>query len=71
VEKYRPETLGDMLGHKKIIESLKGYVVKKEMPHLLFVGKSGTGKTAAAVALSRDLGCHPTGFLETLSDKFT
>jgi len=64
VEKYRPDTLDDMMGQKKIIASLKGYVEKREMPNLLFIGKSGIGKTATAIALAKDIGCYPDGFLE-------
>ncbi len=64
VEKYRPDTLDGIMGQKKIIASLKGYVEAREMPNILFVGKPGIGKTAAAIALAKDIGCYPTGFLE-------
>ncbi|MBS3060432.1 MAG: replication factor C small subunit [DPANN group archaeon] len=54
-EKYRPRTLGELRGHKEIIERLKAYVNKKSMPHLIFAGPAGTGKTASSLALARDL----------------
>ncbi len=65
-EKYRPKTLDEILGQKRIVASLKGYVESGEMPNCLFVGKSGNGKTAAAWALAYELGCAPgsTSFLE-------
>ena len=63
-EKYRPQTLDEILGQKRTIASLKGYVEAQEMPNCLFVGKPGTGKTAAAWALGREMGCMPDGFLE-------
>jgi len=55
VEKYRPKNLDEMVGHIDIVNALKGYVKAKNMPHLLFAGPPGTGKTSAAIALAREL----------------
>ncbi|HMF31115.1 MAG TPA: replication factor C small subunit [Candidatus Lokiarchaeia archaeon] len=54
VEKYRPRTLNDVAGQLEILKHLKGYVEQKSMPHLLFAGPAGTGKTTCALCLIRD-----------------
>ncbi len=55
IEKYRPKILNDVVGQDQIIERLKAYVKTKNVPHLMFAGPAGTGKTTCALALSREL----------------
>ncbi len=55
VEKYRPKSLADMVGQENIVPVLQAYAAKRSMPHLLFAGPPGAGKTTAAIALARDL----------------
>ena len=54
-EKYRPETLDEVYGQEKVIERLKAYVEKGSLPHMLFAGPAGTGKTTSAIALSKEM----------------
>jgi replication factor C small subunit len=56
VEKYRPIKLDDIVNQKEIIESLKNLLKEPaEMPHLLFTGPAGVGKTTTALCMSRQL----------------
>ena len=55
VEKYRPKTLGEVVGQDDIVERLQSYAKAANLPHLLFAGPAGTGKTTCAIALARDM----------------
>ena len=54
-EKYRPKILDEVVGQNEIVERLKAYVKIKNVPHLLFAGPAGTGKTTSALALAKEL----------------
>jgi len=55
VEKYRPRILDDVVNQKAIIQRLKQFIKDKSMPHLIFAGPAGTGKTTSALAMVREL----------------
>ena len=55
IEKYRPRKLDQVVGQDYVIKGLESYVRLKNLPHLMFVGPAGTGKTSAAIALAREL----------------
>lgn len=55
VEKYRPRTLDDIVQQDEIVKVLKNTIKTGEMPHLLFYGGSGTGKTSTILALVMQL----------------
>jgi len=54
-EKYRPKKLDEVAGQTAIIKNLQSYVMQRNLPHLIFSGPAGIGKTAAAIAMAREL----------------
>jgi len=54
VEKYRPKTLDEIYGNDIIKDALKNYLEIKQLPHLLFYGQSGTGKTSIINAYAKE-----------------
>ena len=62
VEKYRPNTLEQIISQDDIIKTLKKFLDKNSLTHLLFYGTAGTGKTTCAKAIANFLyGDHKTG----------
>ncbi|HEV2192081.1 MAG TPA: replication factor C small subunit [Nitrosopumilaceae archaeon] len=56
VEKYRPMKLSSIINQKEIIGSLKSLLKNPaEMPHLMFSGSAGVGKTTTALCLAREI----------------
>ena len=55
IEKYRPQTLDEIVNQSEIVSRMKKFVKERNIPHLLFVGPAGVGKTTTILALSRDL----------------
>ena len=57
VEKYRPNTLENYIGNQQLKDTVKGYIEKHDIPHLLFYGTAGTGKTTLAKAITKNIDC--------------
>lgn len=55
VEKYRPKTINDVESQEEIVNILSKSISTGDLPHLLFHGSSGTGKSSTIIALARDL----------------
>lgn len=54
-EKYRPQKLKDIIDQDHVIKRLESFVEKKNIPHMLFAGPAGCGKTSASIAIAKEL----------------
>jgi len=57
VEKYRPNTLENYIGNQQLKDTVKSYIEKHDIPHLLFYGTAGTGKTTLAKTITKNIDC--------------
>jgi replication factor C small subunit len=56
VEKYRPKKISEIVNQKDIKGSLSALLKnQEEMPHLLFSGSAGVGKTTTAICISQEI----------------
>lgn len=56
-EKYRPVQFSEFIGNKTIKQSIEKYIIEQDIPHLLFFGPAGTGKTSLAKLLVKHISC--------------
>ena len=52
-EKYRPNSISGVLYHDKIVKSIVNYMSCGKLPHLLFYGQPGSGKTSLILAIAK------------------
>jgi len=55
IEKYRPESFSDIAGHGEILQQIEGFILSGDIPHFLFWGEPGTGKTTVAGIIAQKL----------------
>jgi len=55
IEKYRPKKMCDIISHDQNIETIKKLLLNNALPHLLFHGSSGTGKTSTIMTLANEI----------------
>merc|ERR1719408_32757 len=55
VEKYRPNSLQELVAHEDIIRTIERMMQKKQLPHMLLHGPPGTGKTSTITALAKTM----------------
>lgn len=54
-EKYRPSSFRDIMGQEDIVKRLEAFVKHQNLPHLLFSGPPGVGKTSMALVIAKQL----------------
>ncbi|MBI4452575.1 replication factor C small subunit [Candidatus Woesearchaeota archaeon] len=54
-EKYRPSDFSDIKGQKEIVKRVKAFVEQKNLPHLMFAGPAGVGKTSLSLVIAKKL----------------
>jgi len=56
VEKYRPTKLSEIVNQTEVIGSLEALIKDPtDMPHLMFSGSAGVGKTTTAICIARQI----------------
>lgn len=64
VEKYRPGNIGEVVYQEEVVLTLKKAISTSTLPHLLFYGTPGTGKTSTILAIARQFYRTPKLFKE-------
>ena len=55
IEKYRPQQISDVICHDNNILVIKKLLAASALPHILFYGPSGTGKTSIIMSIINEL----------------
>jgi replication factor C small subunit len=55
VEAFRPNTLDGYIGNEHIIDKVRIFIENGDVPHLLFYGQAGTGKTTLAKIIANNV----------------
>ncbi len=55
IEKYRPSDFSEIKGQEDTVKRIQSFVESKNMPHLLFAGPAGIGKTSLSLVIAKKL----------------
>ncbi|ARE81102.1 replication-associated recombination protein A [Campylobacter helveticus] len=53
---FRPNTLSEILGQYELVEVFQKFITMQKLPHSLFFGVAGSGKTSFARAIAKEFG---------------
>jgi len=54
-EKYRPSVFDEIKGQQEIVSKVQAFVEQKNLPHLLFAGPAGVGKSTLALVTAKQM----------------
>ncbi len=54
-EKYRPKKLSEVVDQKEIVKGIGNLIKSPDIPHMLFAGPAGVGKTTSALCIAMEL----------------
>ena len=54
-EKYRPKKLSEVVDQKEIIKGISNLIKSPDIPHMLFAGPAGVGKTTTALCIAMEI----------------
>ena len=54
-EKYRPQEFSEIVGQDEVVKRVKAFVELQNLPHLLFSGPAGVGKTSLSIIIAKKL----------------
>ena len=57
IEKYRSQTLQQYIGNDAIKARIADCIANNDIPHLIFAGSAGTGKTTLAKLIVKNIQC--------------
>jgi len=55
IEKHRPQNFTELIGLNEALTAIESFILSGDIPHLLFYGEAGTGKTTTAHIIAHKL----------------